>query len=122
MIIHTYHLTSLILGCLIALVIFLLIRKDRLHIRYSLWWICVAIATAVIGSFPWLVDAVAVKLGVAYPPVLLLTVALGFLLIKILTMDIERSEHERKIRLLTQRLAVFESDQHFEDAKPPESE
>ncbi len=122
MIIRTYHLTSLILGILIALVIFYLIRKDRLHIRYSLWWILVATGTAVIGSFPWLVDYIAGKLDIAYPPVLLLTASLGFLLIKILTMDIERSEHERKIRLLTQRLAVYESDQRSESPNHPESE
>ncbi len=122
MIIRTYHLTSLILGFLIALVIFFLIRRDRLHIRYSLWWILVATGTAVIGSFPWLVDFVAGKLGIAYPPVLLLTVSLGFLLIKVLTMDIERSEHERKLRLLTQRLAVYESDLEREPPAPPESE
>ncbi|MCP4686425.1 MAG: DUF2304 domain-containing protein [Desulfobacterales bacterium] len=119
--IRAYHLTSLILGFLIAFVIFFLIRKDRLHIRYSMWWIFVAASTAIIGSFPWLVDYIAGQLGVAYPPVLLLTVALGFLLIKILTMDIERSEHERKIRLLTQRLAVYEGDRDYESGKPPES-
>ncbi len=122
MIIRGYHLTSLILGFLIAFAIFFLIRKDRLHIRYSLWWIFVAIATAVLGSFPWIIDYIAREVGVAYPPVLLLTAALGFLLIKMLTMDIERSEHERKIRLLTQRLAVYESDRQFESAERPESE
>ena len=110
MTIHGYHLTSLILGFLIAGILFFLIRRDRMHIRYSLWWILMAIATAFMGSFPWVVDWVAGRLGIHYPPILLLIVGMGLILIKMLTMDIERSEHERKIRLLTQRLALLEGE------------
>ena len=45
------------------------------------------------------------------------------LLVKILTMDLERSRQERLIRRLTQRLAMFEAHGPIPDAKelePPE--
>jgi hypothetical protein len=108
--VKSYHLTSLIIGLLISGVLFYLVRKDRMHIRYSIWWIFVATATAILGSFPWLTDYIAGMLGIAYPPILLSIIAIGFLLIKILTMDIERSEQERKIRILSEKLAILEGE------------
>ena len=108
--IKSYHLTSLIIGLIVSGVLFYLIRKDRLHIRYSLWWILVATATAILGTFPWLIDYIASRLGIAYPPIFLAIIAIGFLLVKMLTMDIERSEHERKLRILSERLAVLEGE------------
>jgi hypothetical protein len=120
--IKTYHLTSLVIGITIAGIIFFLIRKDRLHIRYSLWWVFVAMATAILGSLPWLVDFVSTKLGIAYPPILLMILGMGFLLVKMLTMDIERSEHERKIRILSERLAIMEGESDREDESHDEVE
>jgi len=49
-------------------------------------------------------------LGIHYPPTLLIVIGMGLILIKMLTMDLKRSEQERKIRALTQRLAILESE------------
>jgi hypothetical protein len=51
-------------------------------------------------------------LGVHYPPTLLIVIGMGLILIKMLTMDLKRSEQERKIRALTQRLAILESEMY----------
>ncbi len=48
-------------------------------------------------------------LGVSYPPILAIVLGFGMLLIKILTMDVERSRQERRIRRLAQRLAMLEA-------------
>ena len=79
-------------------------------------------ATAILGSLPWIVDFVSTKLGIAYPPILLMIVGMGFLLVKMLTMDIERSEHERKIRILSERLAILEGESDREDGPLEEVE
>ncbi len=104
----SYPVTSLILGVSVAAVILFLVRRNRLHVRFSVWWLSVAGASILLGAFPRLVDKVARFTGVHYPPTLLLTVGMALILIKMLTMDMDRSLQERKIRLLTQRLAVFE--------------
>ena len=114
MLFKTYQWTSFLIGVFIAAAIFYLVRKDRMHIRYAFWWTSVAVASLALGAFPPIVDWVADKLGVAYPPVLLLTVAVAMTLIKILTMDIERSDLERKIRRLSQRLAILEGEDRSE--------
>jgi len=101
----------LAIGLAIAFTILWLVRRDLIHTRYSIWWLVVAGASALFGGFPALVDGVASKLGVTYPPILLVIVGMGLLLIKMLTMDVERSDQERRLRILTQRLAVLEGEQ-----------
>ncbi len=104
----SYRSTSLILGFLIAGIIFYLIRKDSLHTRHSFFWFFLASAIMIFGAFPKLSDYAATLLGISYPPVLVMVIGMGLILIKILTADIESSRQERKIRILTEKLAGLE--------------
>jgi hypothetical protein len=105
----SYHWTTAIIGLMIALVIFFLIRRDILHVKRSLWWIGIAVLIIIMGFFPLSIAQFGVLLGVNYPPILILTIGMGFILIKILSMDLERSRHERMLRRLTQKIAMIES-------------
>lgn len=104
----SYKWTTAIIGLMIALVIFFLIRRDILHVKRSLWWVGVAFLIVFMGFFPLQIAQVGVLLGVNYPPILILTVGMGFILIKILSMDLERSKQERILRRLTQKIAMLE--------------
>jgi hypothetical protein len=104
----SYRLTSAVIGVALAVIILWLVRRDRLHGPYAVWWVGAAGAVALFGSFPQVFDLLAPGLGISYPPVLALLLALALLLIKILTMDLERSRQERQIRRLTQRMAMLE--------------
>ena len=100
------------IGIVTALTIILLMRRDRLHVRYGLWWIAAAITFAMLGFFPLVFDQLASYLGVAYSPVLALTLGLVILVIKILVMDLERSKNAVKLNRLVQRIALLESELH----------
>ena len=104
----SYQWTTAIIGLMIAIVILFLIRRDILHVKRSLWWIGIAILIVVMGFFPLPIAQFGVLLGVNYPPILILTVGMGFILIKILSMDLERSRQERMLRRLTQKIAMLE--------------
>ncbi|KFI23343.1 DUF2304 domain-containing protein [Nitrosococcus oceani] len=104
-----YQWTSTLIGLLIAGLILFLVRRDHLHGPYAVWWLVVAAMVVVLGVFPRLFDTVAPLFGVAYPPILAVVLGMGLLLIKMLTMDLERSRQERKLRRLTQRLAMLET-------------
>lgn len=104
-----YQWTTAIIGVIIAIVILFLIRRDILHIKRSLWWIGIAVVIIVMGFFPLTIAQFGLLLGVNYPPVLILTVGMGFILIKILSMDLERSRQERMLRRLTQKIAILEN-------------
>lgn len=99
-----------IIGVATALTIVILIRRDQLHVRYGLWWMAAAVVFALMGLFPRVFDQIAAYLGVAYPPVLALTLGLVILVIKILVMDLERSKNAIKLNRLVQRIGLLESD------------
>lgn len=105
----SYQWTTAIIGLVIAIVILFLIRRDILHVKRSLWWIGIAALIVIMGIFPFQIAQLGALLGVHYPPILILTVGMGFILIKILSMDLERSRQERMLRRLTQKIAMLES-------------
>lgn len=109
-----------IIGLSAAITIVILIRRDRLHVRYGLWWMVAAIVFALLGIFPALFDSIARFLGIAYPPVLALTVAVVVLVIKILVMDLERSRNAIKLQRLIQRVALLDSElRSMQKRQPP---
>jgi hypothetical protein len=98
------------IGLTVAVLILWLVRKDRLHVNHGLGWMMVAAAFALLGFAPSLIDELAVRLGVSYPPALALTLAVTVLVLKTLSMDIERSHLQMRNQRLTQRLAMLEAD------------
>lgn len=111
-----------IIGIATAIAIVILIRKDHLHVRYGLPWMIAAIMFALLGLFPAVFDNIARYLGIAYPPVLALTIGAVVLVIKILVMDIERSRNAVRLHRLTQRIALLESDLREMQGKPVETD
>jgi hypothetical protein len=105
----TYQLTSMAIGIAVAIIILWLVRRDHLHGPYALWWMGAAAAVVILGFWPRTFDVLASYLGVGYPPILALILGFALLLIKVLTMDLERSRQERQIRRLAQRLAMLEA-------------
>ena len=104
----SYRLTSCLLGFLIAFIIVILIRRGHLHIMHSIWWFFIGLMSVIFGSFPWLINWIAPILGIHYPPNFILIGFIFFFIIKLLKLDIERSEQDLKIRTLTERLAILE--------------
>lgn len=101
-------IATTILAIAIGGLILVLVRRDRIHGAYAIWWVLVAVAVLLVGLFPEWVDRIGRELGIFYPPVLILVVAICVLFLKALTMDVERSRQEGEIRRLAQRLAVLE--------------
>jgi hypothetical protein len=110
------------LGLFIALFILWLIRKDHLHVKYAFGWIFIGILSAIIGFFPSIVDYIAYKAGISYPPILAVIIAFAFLIIKVLLMDIERSRQERNFLRLTQRLGMLEAELQETQGKKEQSQ
>lgn len=99
-----------VVGITVAALILVLVRKDRLHVRHGFGWLVVAVGFAFLGIAPDVTDYLARHLGIAYPPVLALTLAIVVLVVKLLLMDIERSRFAMRNQRLTQRIAMLEAD------------
>jgi hypothetical protein len=106
--IPTYNLFTAILGVATAGLIIYLIRRDSFSANYVVWWFCVAVGLIFVGFFPKVVNYFGRALGVGYPPVILIALSWCMILVKLIFMDIDRSRQERQIRILIQKLAVFE--------------
>lgn len=106
----TGQITSAILGVALAGAILFLVRRDHLHGPYAVWWFGVAAATFVLGVFPGTVVWLGRATGIGYAPVLPIIIGLSLVLIRLLKLDVDRSKQERKIRRLTQKLAILEQE------------
>ena len=109
-ILEKYQITSAIIGILLGGSIFWLVRRDHLHGRFAVWWLVMGFVCTALGIFPQFIDWVAAGLGISYPPILALVLGIGLLVLKIITMDIERSKIEVNLQRLTQRLAILEGE------------
>lgn len=111
----TVMIVSAVLGFVLAGAILYLVRRDHLHGSYALWWLAIAAATLILGVFPPVIDQLGHFLGINYPPILPIIVGMGFILIRMLQMDVDRSRQERTLRRLTQRIAIL--DQELSDTR-----
>lgn len=105
-----YQYVTASLGLGLAVVILYLVRRDRLSAGYTVGWFIVAVVLCLFGLFPSINDWVGRLLNVHYPPILLVIVTCCFILLKLLFMDIDRSRQRKRIRRLTQRLALYEAE------------
>lgn len=118
----THQLTSLVIGLALASTILILVRRAHLHGPNALWWLSLAAGIIVLGSWPRLTDFVAPYLGVSYPPIVAILLGLGLLVIKMVSMDLQRSRQEQRIRRLAQRLAMLEAQLASLQEKPASSQ
>lgn len=102
------QMSTSLLGLGMAALIIYLVRRDQLYLMHGLLWSAVAAVAALLGAWPGLIDALASRLGFAYPPALLLLLACAVLLLKALHADILCTRLERDVRRLNQRLALLE--------------
>lgn len=104
------QITTALMGIGLAVLILYLIRRDHLYLMHGLFWVVVAVAAAVLGAWPGLIDRLARWTGFSYPPALLLLLACIVLVVKALHADMVNTRIERDVRRLNQRLALLEAD------------
>jgi hypothetical protein len=115
----TAQITSATIAVLLAGAILYLVRRDHLHGSYALWWFAVAGAILLLGVFPPVIDWLGSATGISYAPILPIIIGIGMILIRMLKIDIDRSQRERQIRRLAQKLAILE--QEIDAARQPRS-
>ena len=104
----TANITTIIIGAILAITIFFMVRRDHLHGPFAIWWLIVALAAMLLAIFPIGVNKLAHYAGISYPPTLILVLAVCFILLKMLSQDVQRTLQEKKIRRLTQKMGILE--------------
>ena len=93
----------------LVLLVLELVRRRRLNERYALLWLFSALIILGLAIWEGLLEQIASLIGVAYPPNALFLVAVGFILLLLLSMSIALSRLQAQARILAQRLAILES-------------
>jgi hypothetical protein len=104
------HLLVSIVAVPSLLFILRLVRKRQLRAKYSLLWLSVGVAFAVLAVSPGLLDWAAGKVGVDYQPALLFLVGMVFLLLVVVHLSWELSRLEDRTRVLAEELSLLRTD------------
>lgn len=85
------------------------VRKNKFSIKESFYWVLASIIMLVLAIFPKLFDNLAAFLGIGYPPSLLFTLCIVFLLFINFRNSKRIAEQQEKIIDLAQHIAILES-------------
>jgi hypothetical protein len=107
------QIVSSVIGLILAIVIYWLVRRDHLAPRQALRWVIVATIVLILGTFPIIIDWIGVAVGVNYPPIIAVIVGLGALLIKVLLMDIQQNKAAVTEDRIIQKLSMLEAELEF---------
>ena len=103
----------LALGALFLIV--RLVRLKALKAKYSILWLTVGTALAIISAVPQILDWTAEKLDIWYQPTLFLLLAIGFLLLLAMHFSYELSRMENRIRILVEEISLLKEKLEKED-------
>jgi len=108
------HIVAAAIGIILSFSITILVRTDQLSPIVAARWFLLSLFVLTLSLVPEIVDLVGEYLGIGYPPIIPVLVAIGGALIKILLMDIERQKMQTKIDRLVQKIAIVEHQLHQE--------
>jgi len=104
------QIVSSVIGVILSISIYWLVRRDHLAPSQALRWVFVASVVLVLGTFPVLIDWIGNAVGISYPPIIPVIVGLGAALIKILLMDIQQNKSQITQDRIVQKLAMLEAE------------
>lgn len=97
------------LSVIIILYMLYSIRKNTLSIKTSFVWVILSLIMLLLSIFPKSIDFIAVKLGIAYPPTLLLTLCIVLLLVQNFNSSKKLYDLHEKLNDLEQEITILKS-------------
>lgn len=98
----------IVLAVIFIIYIFRMIKKKNFSIKESIFWVGGTFAIIVFAIFPKLLDKIALKLNIAYPPSLLFLVGILFLLFINFRNTQKISKQNERIIELAEKTSILE--------------
>jgi hypothetical protein len=86
-----------------------LVRRKKLTEEYSFVWIVSALALIGLSTGRRLLDAIALALGIAYGPAILLLILIFFVFVASLSFSVVVSTHRKQIERLIEEAAILDA-------------
>lgn len=102
------------IGVIFVIYVINLIRKKTFSVTESFFWVCAALVTLIFSIFPKILDWIAIKIGIDYPPSLLFIISIMFLLFISFRCSRKISVLNEKITYLAQDLSTIKSNKKGE--------
>lgn len=64
------QIVSSVIGLILAVIIYWLVRRDHLAPRQALRWVLVGAIVLILGTFPVIIDWIGHAVGISYPPII----------------------------------------------------
>lgn len=96
------------LGLILFAIIFELVRRKKFREELSIIWFIVSLAIIASSVADKIIDPLAVRLGIGYPPALVFIWVVFFLLLALLYFSMIISDLKSKLKELSQKVALIE--------------
>lgn len=90
------------------IIVFYLLKKQILSLKYTLLWLLTGVVLGILVAAPELLSMFVGALGIELPVNGLFTVAIGFILMILMSLTAIVSGFNKKIRVLVQQIAILE--------------
>jgi len=97
-----------LVGIFLFVVIFELVRRKRFREELSITWLFIGIGLIFSSFADLLIDPLAFRLGISYPPILVFLIIFFLLVLAILYFSIVVSDLKSKNKELSQKMALME--------------
>ena len=97
-----------IIAIIFIIYILNLIKKKSFSVKESMFWVLGTVIILIFAIFPKLLDVIAIKLNIAYPPSLLFLMGILFLLLINFRNTQKISKQNERIIELAQRCSIIE--------------
>ncbi len=120
---------ALIAGALVFLVIiFVLLKKKKLNVQYSILWLAAAIVLLILAIWPYPLAVVSNWLNFVMPSNLIFSILFVFVLLLLLTLSIIVTGFSERIKrlaqtqsLLEERIRMLENQQKSDEDQPKDN-
>lgn len=84
-----------------------LVRQRSLRAKYAMLWLSIGVLLVGVAAFPRLLDWMAARAGIFYPPAAFLLLAVAFLFVVVIHFSWELSRLEERTRTLAEEVALL---------------
>jgi hypothetical protein len=95
-------------GLTLFFAVFELVRKKRLREELSIMWLVFSIIIASGSVLDLVIDPIAKKLNIYYPPTLVFLIVIFVLIVSFLYFSVVTSDLKSKVKELTQKISLLE--------------
>ncbi|GHV45101.1 hypothetical protein FACS189492_2310 [Clostridia bacterium] len=104
------EIIQLVIGLVIFIGILLLMVRKKSNANISLIWLLIAVAVMILALFPRIIDFVAYRIGIQYPPTLIIVVAIVAIIWIVFYMSSQLAVAQTKIRELAMQISLLNNE------------